>query len=208
MKAKRKLLDHDLEDGPGEQKRKEIQEAQESYNTKMIEPSEVNPRKKVYKVDDMVSIKIDRVDNKFPFHPNLLLGKVLEIENNYVKVVTPFGRIALEVPDGEISPKASDAKPEENSPLIINADRSTPMTLADQLAEYRLQQKQKFISQSTTAISESSTQPSIANSTVNCLIGDSLVKNIESRKLSRACRGKTIVECSRGAKIKDIHKKA
>ena len=133
---------------------------------------------------------------------------------------------ALEVPDGEISPKASDAKPDENSQLIINADRSTPMTLADQLAEYRLQHKQKFISQSTTAISESSTQPSIANSTVTalnsskqvpvsadkptkaCLIGDSLVKNIESRKLSRACRGKTIVECSRGAKIKDIHKKA
>ena len=133
---------------------------------------------------------------------------------------------ALEVSDGEISPKASDAKPDENSPLIINADRSTPMTLADQLAEYRLQHKQKFISQSTTAISESSTQPSIANSTVTalnsskqvpvsadkptkaCLIGDSLVKNIESRKLSRACRGETIVECSRGAKIKDIHKKA
>ena len=133
---------------------------------------------------------------------------------------------ALEVPDGEISPKASDAKPDENSPLIINADRSTPMTLTDQLAEYRLQHKQKFISQSTTAISESSTQPSIANSTVialnssnqvpvstdkptkACLIGDSLVKNIESRKLSRACRGKTIVECSRGGKIKDIHKKA
>ena len=35
---------------------------------------------------------------------------------------------ALEVSDGEISPKASDAKPDENSPLIINADRSTPMT--------------------------------------------------------------------------------
>ena len=133
---------------------------------------------------------------------------------------------ALEVSDGEISPKASDAKPDENSPLIINADRSTPMTLADQLAEYRLQHKQKFISQFTTAIPESSTPPSIANSTATalnsskqvpvsadkptkaCLIGDSLVKNIESRKLSRACRGKTIVECSRGAKIKDIHKKA
>ena len=133
---------------------------------------------------------------------------------------------ALEVSDGEISPKESDAKPDENSPLIINADRSTPMTLADQLAEYRLQHKQKVISQFASAISESSTQPSIANSTVTalnsskqvpvsadkptkaCLIGDSLVKNIESRKLSRACRGKTIVECSRGAKIKDIHKKA
>ena len=59
----------------------------------MIKQSEVNPRKKVYKVDDMVSIKIDRVDKKSPFHPNLLLGKVLEIENNYVKVVTPFGCI-------------------------------------------------------------------------------------------------------------------
>ena len=94
MKAKGELLDHDLEEGPGKQKRKEIQEAQESYNTKMIEQSEVNPRKKVYKVDDMVSIKIDRVDKKSPFHPNLLLGKVLEIENNnYVKVVKPFGRI-------------------------------------------------------------------------------------------------------------------
>ena len=43
----------------------------------------------------MVSFKIDRVDKKSPFAPNnyLLLGKVLEIENDYVKVVTPFGRI-------------------------------------------------------------------------------------------------------------------
>ena len=52
-----------------------------------------NSKKKVYKVDDMVSIKIDKVDKKSPFHPNLLLGKVLEIENNYVKVLKPFGRI-------------------------------------------------------------------------------------------------------------------
>ena len=49
----------------------------------------------------MVSIKIDRVDKKSPFHSNLLLGKVLEIENNYVKVVTPFGHIkgSLHLPD-------------------------------------------------------------------------------------------------------------
>ena len=70
---------------------------------------------------------------------------------------------ALEVSDRVISPKASDAKPDENSSLIINADRSTPTTLADQLAEYRSQHKQKFISQFTTAASESSTQPSTAN---------------------------------------------
>ena len=41
----------------------------------------------------MVSIKIDRVDRKSPFHPNLPLVRVLETKNNYVKVVTPFGRI-------------------------------------------------------------------------------------------------------------------
>ena len=34
MKAKRELLDHGLEEGSGEQKRKQIQEAQESYNNK------------------------------------------------------------------------------------------------------------------------------------------------------------------------------
>ena len=33
--------------------------------------------------------------------------------------------------------ETSDAKPDQNSPLIINTDRSTTMTLADQLAEYR-----------------------------------------------------------------------
>ena len=59
----------------------------------MIKQSEVNPRKKVYKIfDDMAQLKL-RVDKKSPFHPNLLLGIVLEIENNYVKVVTLFGRI-------------------------------------------------------------------------------------------------------------------
>ena len=60
---------------------------------------------------------------------------------------------ALEVSDRVISPKASDAKPDETSPLIISADRSTPMTLVDQLAEYQSQHKQKFISQFTTAAS-------------------------------------------------------
>ena len=57
MKAKRELLNHYLEEGPEKQKRKEIQEAQESYHTKMIKQSEVNPRKKVYKIDDTVSLK-------------------------------------------------------------------------------------------------------------------------------------------------------
>ena len=41
---------------------------------------------------------------------------------------------ALEVSDGEISPGASGAKSDENSPQLNNANPSTPMTLADQLA--------------------------------------------------------------------------
>jgi len=59
-------------------------------------------RNSKYKLDDMVSIKIDRVDKKSPFHPNLLLRKVLEIEKNYVKVVTPLVALyqcSLHLPD-------------------------------------------------------------------------------------------------------------
>ena len=93
---------------------------------------------------------------------------------------------ALEVSDGDISPKASEAKPDENSPLIINADRSTPMTLADQLTEYRLEHKQKFISQSTTAIPEPPTQPSIANSTDTALNSSKQVP-VSTDKPTEAC---------------------
>ena len=91
MKAKGELLDHDLQEGPGKQKRYSRSTGKLQYQNDWTVWS--NSKKKVYKVDDMVSIKIDKVDKKSPFHPNLLLGKVLEIENNYVKVVKPFGRI-------------------------------------------------------------------------------------------------------------------
>ena len=46
-----------------------------------------------FKVGDVVSIKIDKVDKAAPFHPNLLLGKITQIENRYVRVVTKFGKI-------------------------------------------------------------------------------------------------------------------
>ena len=100
------------------------------------------------------------------------------------------------------------------------------MSWADQLADYRLQHNQKFTSKSTAGISESSTRLPLAKSAIKahysskevsisahkstkaCLIGDSIVTNIESRKLSRAFRENFKVECLRGAKIKDIHDKA
>ena len=56
IKAKRELLDHNRKEGPGKQKRKEIQETQKNYSSKMIKQSEAKTRKKLYKVDDSVSI--------------------------------------------------------------------------------------------------------------------------------------------------------
>ena len=40
-----------------------------------------------------VSIKIDPVDKISPLHPNVLIGKITEVENDYAKIVTKFGRL-------------------------------------------------------------------------------------------------------------------
>ena len=40
-----------------------------------------------------VSIKIDQVDKTSPLHPNVLIGKITEVERNYAKIVTKFGRL-------------------------------------------------------------------------------------------------------------------
>ena len=50
-------------------------------------------RKAPSKIDDMVAIKIDRVDKTNPVHPNMLLGKIMEIRKDYAKIVTPQGII-------------------------------------------------------------------------------------------------------------------
>ena len=61
---------------------------QESYNKKMKKS-----RNKVedFKIDEFVSIKIDKVDKTSPLHPNVLLAKVTEVDDNYAKIVTKFG---------------------------------------------------------------------------------------------------------------------
>ena len=60
-----------------------------------VQQSEKKSAKKCnqFKVGDVVSIKIDRVDKTSLFHPNMLLGKITELENQYARVVTKFGRI-------------------------------------------------------------------------------------------------------------------
>ena len=44
------------------------------------------------KKDDFVSVKIDKVDKTSPFRPNVLLGKITEVENDCTKIVTKFGK--------------------------------------------------------------------------------------------------------------------
>ena len=73
-------------------KRRKIQESQEKYNQKMVDSSK--ERRQKFKINDLVSIKIDKVD-KSTLHPNLLMAKIVSVDSysNYVQVVTPFGRI-------------------------------------------------------------------------------------------------------------------
>ena len=68
-----------------------VRENQESYNKKIKKS-----RNKVedFKIDEFVSIKIDKVDKASPLHPNVLLGKVTEVDDNYAKIVTKFGIIS------------------------------------------------------------------------------------------------------------------
>ena len=62
---------------------KKITENQKNYDNEMVTQSQKNqPRK--FKVGDIVSIKIDRVDKTSPLHSNLLLGKIEEIVNAYI----------------------------------------------------------------------------------------------------------------------------
>ena len=149
------------------------------------------------------------------------------VSSNKRPVITQNRFKALEDSVGEISPHPSYHKVcDEISPQLNNANPSTSMSWANQSAEYRLQHNQKLTSKSTAGISESSTCLPLAKSTVKahcsskevsisadkstktCLIGNSIVKDIECGKLSCAFREKVKVECLRGAKIKDIHDKA
>ena len=46
-----------------------------------------------FHADESVCIKIDRVHKTSPLHPNVLIGKIIEVEDDYAKIVTKFGRL-------------------------------------------------------------------------------------------------------------------
>ena len=52
----------------------------------------------LFRVDDTVAIKIDKFEKTSSLHPNVLIGKILHVENNYTKVVTSQGIISIFIP--------------------------------------------------------------------------------------------------------------
>ena len=66
-----------------QRKRMTISENRASYNEKMVQQSKKKADKKCsqFKVEDVVSIKIKKVNKMTPFTPNMLIGKITEIDN-------------------------------------------------------------------------------------------------------------------------------
>ena len=78
---------HDENDTP---RKKDINERQLNYNSKMRKSRKRGPK---FHVDEYVSIKNDPVDEISPLHPTVLIGKITEVENDYAKIVTKCGRL-------------------------------------------------------------------------------------------------------------------
>ena len=71
-------------------KRQTIREAQSQYNEEMVKQTRQS-RKAPFKIDEMIAIRVDKTS---PVHPNMLLGKIMEItRSDYAKIVTPQGII-------------------------------------------------------------------------------------------------------------------
>ena len=61
-----------------------IRERQSQYNEEMVKQTSQSSKAR-FKIDDMIAIKIDRIDKTSPVHPKMLLGKIMEIRKNYAK---------------------------------------------------------------------------------------------------------------------------
>lgn len=72
------------------QMKSQTNEKQNKYNEKM---KAARPSVKKFEINDYVCVKIDKVDKCNPLHPNVLFGKITEIENTYVRLATKFGLI-------------------------------------------------------------------------------------------------------------------
>ena len=63
----------------------------EDYHQQTRKQAQKQPK---FKISDMVAVKINKVDKINPFHPNMLLGQIIEIEESrYVRIVTEYGKV-------------------------------------------------------------------------------------------------------------------
>ena len=51
----------------------------------------------LFRVDEIVAIKIDEVEKTSSLHPKVFIGKILHVENNYT-IVTSHGIISIFIP--------------------------------------------------------------------------------------------------------------
>ena len=52
-------------------------------------------KRPLVRVDEIVAIKIDKMEKTSSLHPNVLFGRILHVENNYTKVVTSHEIISI-----------------------------------------------------------------------------------------------------------------
>ena len=89
-----------------------------NYNSKMKESRKRGPK---FHVDEYVSIKIDPVDKFSPLHPNVLIGKITEVENDYTKIVTKLGRLKTYISTNRLN---------KSTTTNIQLDLSTEITFS------------------------------------------------------------------------------
>ena len=86
----------DKEPSRKKQKTEQILKNQTKYNNGMIQQTRRKQEQKQpkFKISDMVSVKIDKVDKTTLSYPNMLLGKIIEIKHTgCIKIVTVFGKV-------------------------------------------------------------------------------------------------------------------
>ena len=64
----------------------------EDYHQQTRNQAQKQPK---FKISDIVAIKINKVDKINPFHPNMLLSQIIEIEESagYIRIVTEYGKV-------------------------------------------------------------------------------------------------------------------
>ena len=124
----------------------------------------------------------------------------------------PVTQNQFEVLNVEDSPQLSSTLEEENSAAVIQSSEN-PNTLDMQLDDYRKNQKYKFDKTCRKAkngnLKESNTKPANpenAEKTV-LVIGDSMVKHIDAKKIAKAARCKAVSHSYSGATIHQLTEK-